>query len=77
MTQKGQRFYYTLAYPYNPLFKVSMSDIANFVYEKRPTLRYRNDVELVIDNKNDNKIDPVQALIMALELYERFEGMQH
>ena len=35
---------------------------------KRPVKRSQSD---------SCKIDPVQALIMALELYERFEGMQH
>jgi phage terminase large subunit-like protein len=29
------------------------------------------------NNSDSCKIDPVQAIIMALDLYERYEGSQH
>ena len=44
------KFYCTLAYQYNPLFKLSLADIGRFVYEKRPTLKYRKDVMIIIDD---------------------------
>ena len=44
----GAKFYCTLTYQYNPLFKLEFGDIINHVYNKRPTLRYRNDVQIVI-----------------------------
>lgn len=50
MVQGGAKHYCTLAYKYNPLFKVTPDDIGRFVYEKRPTLKYRNDVMIIVDN---------------------------
>lgn len=32
----------TLQYPYNPLFKLDLNDVADFVYRKCPTLRDKN-----------------------------------
>ena len=49
MTQGGTRFYATMKYEYNPLFKLDFDDVAASVYKKFPTLKYRNDVELIID----------------------------
>lgn len=46
----GAKHYCSLEYQYNPLFKLSPEDIARFVYEKRPTLKYRNDVMIIVDN---------------------------
>ena len=54
MVQGGVKFYCTLAYPFNPLFKLDFEDVAKFVYEKRPTLKYRQDVVILIDNIKDN-----------------------
>lgn len=42
----GAKHYCTLTYRYNPLFKLS----DRFVYEKRPTLKYRNDVRIIVNN---------------------------
>lgn len=50
MVQGGAKFYCTLKYQYNPLFKLSPDDIGRFVYEKRPTLKYRNDVRIIVNN---------------------------
>lgn len=50
MVQGGAKFYCTLKYQYNPLFKLSPADIVRFVYEKRPTLKYRNDVRIIVNN---------------------------
>ena len=46
----GAKHYCSLEYQYNPLFKLSPEDIARFVYEKRPTLKYRNDVRIIVNN---------------------------
>ena len=51
MVQGGAKFYCSLIYTYNPLFKIDMEDIAKFVNEKRPTLKYQKDVVLMIDDK--------------------------
>ena len=46
----GAKHYCSLTYQYNPLFGVKPDDIGRFVYEKRPTLKYRNDVMIIVDN---------------------------
>lgn len=51
MVQNGNQYYCTLFYFFNPLFKIDMSDVERFVHEKRPTLKYRNDVVLVLEEK--------------------------
>lgn len=45
----GAKFYCSLVYTYNPLFKLDLDDVERFVLDKRPTLKYRNDVILMID----------------------------
>ena len=45
----GAKFYCTLLYQFCPLFKLNMADVERFVFEKRPTLKYRNDVVLVLE----------------------------
>lgn len=35
------RFIDTMRMPVNPMFKVSLGEIIDFVYTKRPTLKYR------------------------------------
>lgn len=49
MVQGGVKFYCSLIYDYNPLFKLDIKDIEEYVYKKRPTLKYRKDVVLIID----------------------------
>lgn len=51
MVQGGAKFYCSLIYMYNPLFKIDLDDVVRFVNEKRPTLKYQKDVVLVFDNK--------------------------
>lgn len=51
MTQGGAKFYCSLIYMYNPLFKISLKEIEKFVNEKRPTVKYLKDVVLVLDDK--------------------------
>ena len=51
MVLGGAKFYCTLVYTYNPLFKVNPADVEKYVIEKRPTLKHRKDVVLVIDEK--------------------------
>jgi len=43
MVQGGAKFYCSLIYMYNPLFKIDLDDVA--------TLKYQKDVVLVFDNK--------------------------
>ena len=49
MIHGGDKFYCTLLYPFSGLFKLELEDVFKFVYDKRPTLKYRKDVVLVID----------------------------
>ena len=51
MVMNGAKFYCTLVYTYNPLFKADQDDVEKYVMEKRPTLKHRKDVVLWIDNK--------------------------
>lgn len=51
MVQGGRKFYCSLIYTYNPLFKLDLDDVARFVNEKRPTLKNQKDVVLMIDSK--------------------------
>lgn len=46
---QGEHFVCTLRMPYNPLFRVSIDDIVEYAYSKRPTLRYEKDVCIHID----------------------------
>lgn len=48
MVQRGRKFYATMTYEYNPLFKFDFEDVAVTAFKKYPTLKYRKDVELVI-----------------------------
>ncbi len=49
MLRGGAKFYCTLKYEYNPLFKIDLEDIIRFVFERLPSLKDRDDVQLVID----------------------------
>ena len=49
MIHGGDKFYCTLLYPFSGLFKLELEDVMRYVYDKRPTLKYRKDVVLVID----------------------------
>ena len=48
MLMGGARFYKTLVYTYNPLFKITIEDIAQFAVNELPSLKNRKDVELVV-----------------------------
>lgn len=50
MVLGGAKFYRTLTYTHCPLFKLTVKDIEDYVFSKLPTLRYRNDVQLVVYN---------------------------
>ena len=49
--QGGAKFYCSLIYNYNPLFKLDVDDVARYVFDKRPTLRHRKDVLIIMDDK--------------------------
>lgn len=51
MTMGGAKFYCSLIYMYNPMFKINLEDVERFVNEKRPTVKYQKDVVLILDNK--------------------------
>jgi len=55
MTMGGAKFYCSMEYPYNPLFKVELEDILRYVYEKRPLLKYEKDVKIFIDKNRQEK----------------------
>ena len=48
MLMGGARFYKTLVYTYNPMFKITIEDIAQFAVNELPSLKNRKDVELVV-----------------------------
>ena len=50
MIMGGAKFLCTLNYQYNSLFKPKLVDMMQYVYEKRPSLKYRNDVNLIVYN---------------------------
>lgn len=50
MTHGGERFYRTVRYDYNPLFRMDMKEVEDYVYRKCPTLKGEKGVVLVIDN---------------------------
>ena len=52
MVMGGVKFYRQLTYSYNPLFKIDLKDVEQFVYEKCPTLKCRKDVVLIMDNQS-------------------------
>ena len=49
----GAKFYCSLIYTYNPLFKLDLDDVSRFVLEKRPSVKYQKDVVLMIDEKRN------------------------
>jgi hypothetical protein len=49
MKDGGDTFVKTLEYEYNPLFKLDLKDVEDFVLKKLPTLKYYKDVVLVIN----------------------------
>ena len=48
MLNGGGKFYKTLCYMYNPLFKFDFDAMCDWVLDQLPSLRSREDVELVI-----------------------------
>lgn len=47
MIMGGARFYKTLVYQYNPLFKIDPVQVVEWVYDKLPSLERREDVKLI------------------------------
>ena len=48
MDRSDGRFICTLRKPHSPLFKLDVRELIDFVYQKRPTLRYRK-IQLFVD----------------------------
>ena len=46
----GGRFVKTLRYPYCGLFRLDMDALSAYVREKLPTLKNRNDVQIIVDD---------------------------
>ena len=49
MVLGGAKFYCSLIYTYNPLFKLDLDDVGRFVLQMRPCVKYQKDVVLMID----------------------------
>lgn len=47
MKDGGGRFYKTLHYPFNPLFKVDPVQVVVWVAEQLPSIRNRKDIKLI------------------------------
>ncbi len=56
MTNNGRTFYHTVDYPHCELYKIDLEDVIKYVMEKLPTMKYRKDVVLIMENDNDNPI---------------------
>ena len=48
MKDGGGRFYKTLRYPYNPLFKIDPVQVVAWVAEQLPSIRNRKDIKLIL-----------------------------
>lgn len=48
MLMGGAKFYKTLSYPFNPLHKPTVEDIARYAANKLPSLSNRKDVKLIL-----------------------------
>jgi len=48
MKDGGGRFYKTLHYPYNPLFKIDPVQVVAWVAEQLPSIRNRKDIKLIL-----------------------------
>ena len=51
MVSNGERYYGSLVYRFCPLYKLDLKDMIQNVLRKYPTLKYRDDVELVIERE--------------------------
>lgn len=49
MLNGGGKFYKTLLYQYNPLFKFDFEEMYKWVFEQLPSLKQRKNVELVLE----------------------------
>ena len=47
MKDGGGRFYKTLHYPFNPLFKIDPVQVVAWVAEQLPSIRGRKDIKLI------------------------------
>lgn len=47
MKDGGGRFYKTLHYPFNPLFKIDPVQVVAWVAEQLPSIRNRKDIKLI------------------------------
>lgn len=51
MLSGGAKFYKTLVYRYNPVFKLNINDVIEWAYKQLPSLTNRKDVQFVFYNK--------------------------
>ena len=47
MLSGGAKFYKTLVYRYNPVFKLNINDVIEWAYKQLPSLTNRKDVQFV------------------------------
>lgn len=55
---KTDRFICTMKMPFNPLFKLTVQQVIDFVFQKRPSLRFRKIVIEITQNKIIYEIKP-------------------
>jgi len=55
---KTDRFICTMKMPFNPLFKLTVQQVIDFVFQKRPSLRFRKIVIEIPQNKIIYEIKP-------------------
>lgn len=67
MTNGGVKFFATLKYEYNPLFKLDMAEIFTWVLERRPILKYERDIWLFFDHPITGKTISVQLLLKKIK----------
>ncbi len=56
MANNGRTFYHTIEYPHCELYRIDVEDVIKYVIQKLPTVKYRKDVILVMDNDSENPI---------------------
>lgn len=50
MKNGGEDFVCTMEMPYNPLFKLKLQEVLDYILSKRPTLKYKKDVMIFFND---------------------------
>ncbi len=49
MTMGGAKFYRSLQYPFNPLFRLDMKQVNSWIMDRLPLLKYEKNIVLFVD----------------------------